>query len=269
LIGVLDWHGQRLEVDFGRGQPLAIPLDPHGAQPSFFAEAAARSRPLESGDYVGSVARGGSCNAEVIEFAPHCHGTHTECIAHLIPGRGSVFHSIDRAPGPARLITLKGRPPGETGEDYQSNGDQPLLTRAELESSLPESFAESAQALIVRTLPNRPEKLHLDYSKAPPYPVFSDEAMQWLSAKRLMHLLVDTPSLDAAQDEGRLSNHRCWWGLAGPVAGHPEHRSVTEMIYVPDGIEDGLYWLHLGLQPLVADAAASDPVIYPLREADS
>lgn len=265
MIGRLDWHGQSLEIDFARGLPLAIPLDPHGPQPSFFAAEPARAEPLEVGDYLGSVARGGSCNAETLHYTPHCHGTHTECVAHLSPERGSAWHEIERTPCLARLITLSAAAPEASTETYAAAHGSPLLTRAELEPLL--SSAATVHALVVRTLPNAPDKQHRDYAQVAPYPVFSDEAMKALAASELRHLLVDTPSLDAAQDGGQLSNHRRWWGLSAPGPGHATRRSVTEMIYVPDGLPDALYWLQLGLQPLISDAVASDPVIYPLQVA--
>ena len=265
MIGHIQWHGFRLKVDFSQGRSIAIPLQPGGPQPSFFAPAKARARPLKSGDYIGSVAEGGSCNAEVLEFAPHCHGTHTECVAHLTRERGSVLELIDRAPCLARLVSLTATDAGETDERYAAAAEsgQPLLTRADLQALLAAGFtAPTVQALIVRTRPNGPDKLQRDYAQAPRYPVFSDAAMQWLAGQELKHLLVDTPSLDAAHDGGRLANHRCWWGLSGSTPEQAGRRSLTEMIYMPDDIADGLYWLHLGLQPLAADAAASEPVIY-------
>lgn len=265
MIGRLDWHGQALEIDFAQGASLAIPLDPHGRQPSFFAAEPARARPLEVGDYIGSVARGGSCNAETVTYTPHCHGTHTECIAHLSPERGSAWHQIERAPCLARLVTLSATAPGQTAEGYTAAPGTPLLTREELGPLL--SGTTPLHALVVRTLPNKPEKQLRNYAQAPPYPVFSDAAMQALAASELRHLLLDTPSLDAADDDGQLTNHRLWWGLSAPGPGHAPRRSVTEMIYAPDALADGLYWLQLGLQPLVADAVASDPVLFPVQVA--
>ena len=71
------WRGAAAAMD------LAIPLDFHGAQPRFFADAAASSAPLEAGSFNGEVRRGASCNCSIHTFAPHCHGTHTECVGHL------------------------------------------------------------------------------------------------------------------------------------------------------------------------------------------
>ena len=106
LTARLDWHGQALEVDFSRGQSIAIPLDPHGPQPSFFTDQPAGARPLRSGDYVGDVSQGGSCNAEVVELVPHCHGTHTECRGHVLAERLTVQECIYPQPGLAQLISL-------------------------------------------------------------------------------------------------------------------------------------------------------------------
>jgi hypothetical protein len=37
------------------------------------------------------------------------------------------------------------------------------------------------------------------------------------------------------------------------------------MIYVPDDIIDGDYWLDLQLSPIVSDAVPSRPIIYPAQ----
>jgi hypothetical protein len=43
--------------------------------------------------------------------------------------------------------------------------------------------------------------------------------------------------------------------------------TITELIYVPAEVNDGLYLLNLQVAPFVADAAPSRPVLYPLRQA--
>jgi arylformamidase len=260
MIAELPWHDCRLHIDFSAGQSLAITLDPHGPQPSFFAGERARSKPLRIGDYVGDVSQGGSCNAEVLEFIPHCHGTHTECRAHLDHSAGKVLEIIDQQPGLARLISLKGRQSG--------NGKGNTLELEDILAIPGIASGPRLDALIIRSLPNQEEKKSRDYSIDPDYPVLSDEAMDWLSGKELKHLLIDAPSLDRAHDGGKLANHRKWWTPRDQLQMgefDPQSRSVTEMIYVPDHIEDGYFWLHLELQPLAADATASRPVIYPVE----
>ena len=85
------WRGAGAAID------LAIPLDFHGVQPRFFADAAASSAPLEAGSFNGEVRRGASCNCSIHTFAPHCHGTHTECVGHLTEDGHSL---ADHGPEP-------------------------------------------------------------------------------------------------------------------------------------------------------------------------
>lgn len=259
MKGVIEAHGKRWTVDFDRGCPIAIPLDPHGAQPAFYTTRPANARPLRVGTYHGSVAAGGSCNAETIELTPHCHGTHTECLGHLLPERQAVQDSIYSGPVIARLVSLNPGP-GPTRKDPDR------FSRAALEDALGDFRAPPVEALVVRTLPNDPARRFRDYLSAPDYPVFGPQAMRWLTGLPLKHLLVDTPSLDPPEDP-RLLNHRSWWGIGEEAASSaidPAQRSVTEMIFVPDSVPDGLYWLHLELSPVLGDATPSRPVLYPV-----
>ncbi len=62
-----------------------------------------------------------------------------------------------------------------------------------------------------------------------------------LVARGVRHLLVDTPSVDRYEDQGRLAGHRLFWGMeqAGRKAPDSErrHATITEMIYV-----DAMHW---------------------------
>lgn len=261
MTAVVECQGRRYAVRFDAGQPIAMPLDPHGAQPAFFTTRPANARPLRSGTFVGSVAEGGSCNAETVELTPHCHGTHTECIGHITAERRLVQDTIYGQPTLARLVSLIPGP-GPTRKD------SPRFSRAALEDALDGGPDRRVEALIVRTLPNDPARMARDYLAAPDYPVFGPQAMAWLASLPLKHLLVDTPSLDVPHDEGRLANHRTWWGLGEqrpPEGIDPERRSVTEMVFIPDDVADGLYWMHLELSPLLGDATPSRPVLYPAK----
>jgi kynurenine formamidase len=248
----LAWNGRPLQVDLSAGRSLAIRLDPAGPQPAFFTSVPMRAEALRERTFIGDVRRGGSCNAEVLHWAPHCHGTHTEGIGHILPERPGVLDCIDTEPVLACLLTVT----GEAGR----------ITRTELERGWSRLSGDHA-ALILRTLPNPPGKQWRNYAAEPHFPVIDAEAMAWLVSRPLRHLLLDTPSLDSPQNE-RMENHRTWWGQYPSAAPHgypPHRRSVTEMVYVADEIADGEYWLHLELSPLVSDATPSRPVIYPVN----
>ncbi|MEM1411059.1 MAG: cyclase family protein [Pseudomonadota bacterium] len=260
MIAHFELGGHRLHVNFAAGVPIAIPLDPHGPQPAYFIDEPASARPLRAGSYIGDVRLGGTCNAEVVQLVPHCHGTHTECRGHLTRERLIVQETIDDTPCLAQLVSVT---PENVSED-----DYPRWTRAALESALAPTLEAvlPLEALVLRTLPNNPGKRSVAYEHAPPYPVFAEDAIAWLASLELRHLLVDTPSLDPAHDAGRMWVHRLWWCMAdneGPGEVDPRRRSTTEMIFVPDEVGDGLYWLDLGLSPLLGDATLSRPTLYP------
>ena len=101
-----------------------------------------------------------------------------------------------------------------------------------------------------------------------PPPFFSTEAIGYLIDVGVEHLLVDFPSIDRMRDQGTLSNHRLFWNVppsCRTLSGETGSRkTVTEMIFVPDGIPDGLYLLDIAFPAFLSDAAPCRPVIYPL-----
>lgn len=257
LIAELDWRGQRLRVNFAAAVPIAIPLLPNGPQPAFFAPAPMSASPLQLDGFTGDVRRGGSCNVAVLDWAPHCHGTHTECIGHILAESVFVLDTIEQSPCLAKLISIATRP-GSSRIGLQ-----------QLEQALPDDL-ENYAALIIRTLPNPTAKQSRNYAAEPDYPVLGPDSMQFLASSGLRHLLLDTPSLDAA-DNATLANHRVWWGLEGAdhdLRSSARSRSLTEMIFVPDEFSDGDYWLELQLSPLQSDASPSRPLLYPVEFPD-
>ena len=253
MKALVDWNGQQLIVDFSRPKSLSIPLDPEAEHPKFFSEQPATARPLSRGEFVGDMTRGASCNAHVIEFSPHSHGTHTECIGHVRPERDAVTERIDQRPSLMRLMTVQ--PENRDG-------------RREVPRAALDAIAGfDGTALALRTLPNAESKQWRDYDHDPDFPVPTANAMAFLCGLPLAHLLLDVPSLDRPESKG-LGNHAAWWGLRDDVpcgVDHPEARSLTEMIYVPDEIPDGDYWLHLELAHFICDAVPSRPVIFPVQ----
>ncbi len=75
--------GRRWRADLDAVVDLSIPLAFDGVQPRFFTDTAAVAEPLQAEGFSGSVSQGASCNCAVYTLAPHCHGTHTECVGHV------------------------------------------------------------------------------------------------------------------------------------------------------------------------------------------
>lgn len=265
--------GHSYRVDAAGPIPVAIPIDFHGDQPSHFGAPRASASALQADGFTGDTREGGSCNCETLSLTPHCNGTHTECVGHITGDRVSVDTlGLEPLIG-AALVSVEPEPASDCGESADPaplDGDR-LITASGLGLALQRVTGTPVDALLIRTLPNDPEKLSRDYSKPPIPPFLSREAMSLLVSWDIKHLLTDLPSIDRGHDQGRLSGHRLFWDVApGETdvtrAGRPE-ATITELIYVPNETPDGLYALSLQIAPFVTDAAPSRPILYPLETA--
>jgi arylformamidase len=257
MIGTIELAGRKRQVDLSRGVCIAIPIAPDGGHPRFFTDQAVRFETLASGGFTGRVSAGGSCNVDQLSLIPHCHGTHTEGVGHITRDARPVQQQLETGLIPATLISVE---PVE-GSRETTAGPGPVITAGQID------WPEGARALMIRTLPNDSDKCRRDYARTPPYPLLSVDAMRKIVAGGIEHLLIDTPSIDAADDGGKLAQHRLFWGLdPGQTEVSPQraHCTITEMIYVPESTSDGDYLLSLGVSAIHGDASPSAPVIYPL-----
>lgn len=120
---------------------------------------------------------------------------------------------------------------------------------------------KGVNAIVVRSSPNDTDKKRMNYTGTNPA-YFDHELLSWFN-KRVDHLLIDLPSVDKEQDGGALKGHRAFW----QTEKEPDyHKTITEMIFVDSGVEDGLYLLELQVLSLDSDASPSRPLLYPLRK---
>ena len=205
-------------------------------------------QPVRGDGFVGAVEEGGSVNFRNVAFNPHGHGTHTECLGHITP----VVHPVDplfrnqQTHVPCQLLTVQ---PKERDDGLVID-----------EHCLAAIIGPLPKALVVRTLPNGEDKATRAWSNTNP-PYFSVDFMEALVRQGVEHLLVDLPSVDREVDGGRLEAHHAFWGLPDNPR---RHCTITELVYVPESVSDGLYLLHLGVAPMDNDAAISRPVLYPV-----
>lgn len=246
---VFEWQGCVREADLTKPVDLSLVLTGNGKpNPSAWYVAPPSMTPVRGDGFVGAVAEGGSVNFRDVAFNPHGHGTHTECSGHITTKVHPVDPLFRNQPAhiPCKLITV---------QPEERDGD--LVVDAGCLSGLD---AALPKALVVRTLPNHPEKKTKQWSNTNP-PYFTVRFMNALVRHEVEHLLVDLPSVDREADGGRLEAHHAFWGL--PHEPRP-HCTITELVYVPDSLSDGLYLLHLGVAPMDNDAAISRPVLYPI-----
>lgn len=278
----LEIDGLGLRADASAPIDISIPLDFDGDQPSFFGAPRAAREHLRAGDWVGDTRQGGSCNVGVYRITPHCNGTHTECIGHIVNDPVTVPQVLHGGLIPATLVTIEPVACAHTDETTvpAPGPTHRMITAAALTEALTKALADAPadagsaahailrKALIIRTTPNPASKRAQAYDPGAAPPFLSLEAARLLVALGTEHVLVDTPSLDRMDDEGHLSAHHEFFGLPPGARDAALARrarcTVTEMIYVPDAVPDGAYLLDLQVPPFLTDAAPCRPLLYPL-----
>jgi kynurenine formamidase len=186
-------------------------------------------------------------------FNPHAHGTHTETLGHISRELVSIENALTRYWWIASLITLTPHLCTEAKDTVQA-GDS-IITLEQLQQAL---SGEVPEALIIRTIPNSDEKKSRLYSNTN-FTYMHPDAAAWLAAQGVQHLLVDMPSIDREEDQGKLLAHHAFWNY--PAAPRM-HATITEMVFVDDAVDDGLYMLNLQVASFRNDAAPSRPVLY-------
>lgn len=242
---------------------ISIPLRFNGTQPNAYGVDRAVSEPVRAGSLVGDTRQGGSVNFERYTFIPHCNGTHTECVGHITDERISVRECLRDVIVPAVLVSaepeLSGTEQTLTVASLQNAGLQPPATAGGAD--------EGPAALIVRTLPNDASKLSAEYGEANIPPYFSAGAMRLIVDSGFTHLICDLPSIDRIFDDGKLENHRIFWGVdmgSREISDRTRvNATITELAYIPNEVPDGEYLLNLQIAPFDSDCAPSRPMLLP------
>jgi len=263
--------GHRLRADFARPRSIAIPLDFGGPQPACFDAPPATARPFRAADFVGDTRAGGSCNCELLTLAPHCNGTHTECVGHVTDDRIAVSDCVPGGLVFALLVSLQPVVATATPEDSDPAPaqDDRLVTAAALQAAAARHPGPAPSAMVLRTASADRSQPMQAYRGAAPAPYLSRQAAAWLVGRRIDHLVLDLPSADRADDGGRLTAHRIFFGLPpgsrrAREAKRPQ-ASITELAWIPPALSDGHYLLDLQMPAFLTDAAPSRPLLYPVQ----
>lgn len=256
---------KKYSIDFSKGIDISIPLFFNGEQPNTYGVDKATSKAYKDGQFIGDTRKGGPCNFETYSFTPHCNGTHTECIGHITIERVDILSSLNEEIIASTVISVL---PKKSNEHYipdLSSADL-VITKKDLEAQLKNANFDFLKALIIRTLPNFEKKKKRDYmNNAPAF--LSIEAMQYIVGLGVEHLLVDIPSVDRLFDEGHLSSHNIFWETKNKEFSlTTKHKTITEMIFVPEDVKDGTYLLNLQIPAFVSDAAPSRPILYRIND---
>jgi arylformamidase len=257
MLATYPYLGQAYTFDPAAPLDISLPLAPGPDQVNCFWAEPVQFDTIRVGSFVGSVALGGSTNYQRVHVTPHGNGTHTECYGHISPDPAVTLNQcLRRFLFPARLLSVKPQP--------QANGDEVVML-ADVQAALAAQAPAEAlpEAIILRTLPNEAAKRQRQYSGT--NPTYIEPALaHFLVEHEVQHLLLDLPSVDREEDAGQLLAHHAFWRYpAQPRCG----ATITELIFVPDEVPDGLYLLNLQVTSLELDASPSKPVLYQLSPA--
>jgi kynurenine formamidase len=237
--------GIHMEWDFMGGINCSFPLQ-HGANnPNAFHRPHPEFIPFKSGDFIGSTLQGGPVNCAILHLAPHGNGTHTESIWHISTEKYPICNVFERWFFTAQLCTI----------EPIMIADSMMITKQAIMLALGNARPE---AILIRTQKSTEQKMWSGMDA----PAFEPAGLAWLAEIGIRHLLTDLPSVDPEEDEGKLAAHHAFWD-------YPDNpriqATITEMIAIPEDVNDGLYLLQFGIAPLMSDASPSMITLYPLK----
>ena len=243
------------QIDLSKPIDISIPLTNTEENPIAWYIEKPVIEPVKFGSWIGKVSEGSSTNFNNIFFNPHGHGTHTECLGHITKAFYSINQCLKKFFFTAELITVA---PESVVDDF-------IITKFQIVNTL---NGKTPEALIIRTLPNEESKKHKNYSHTNP-PYLSEDAATFIREIGIKHLLIDLPSVDREEDEGRLLAHKAFWNVQDVNHLNPDARldcTITEMIYVNEEVQDGNYILNLQIASFENDASPSKPILYKIED---
>jgi kynurenine formamidase len=240
-----------LQIDLSKPIDISITLSNTEQNPIAWYIEKPVIEPVKMGDWIGKVSQGGSTNFNNIFFNPHGHGTHTECLGHITRDFYSINECLKQFFFMAELVSIE----PETLENDL------VITKNQIAKVLK---GKSTEVIIIRTLPNTTSKKSKKYSHTNP-PYLTEDAAIFIRESGIKHLLIDLPSIDREEDQGKLLAHKAFWNVKDINNLNNDARldcTITEMIFVSDEVLDGTYLLNLQIASFENDASPSKPILY-------
>lgn len=249
MIATLKYRSRNYTIDLSKPLDISISLRASKDNVNAWYLEEPKIEPVKFDDWFGSVAKGANVNFNNIWFNPHAHGTHTECVGHITKAFHSINKNLKQFFFMAEVISVA---PEMSDEDF-------VISKKQIQFALGN---KKRDAIVIRTMPNLKDKLTKHYSNTNPT-YLTEEAAIFLREKGIKHLLIDLPSVDKEKDGGKLLAHNAFWNTKGKLR---LDATITELIYVPNKVQDGTYFLNLQIAPFENDASPSKPILYKIME---
>jgi kynurenine formamidase len=243
----IEHNNKTYQIDLSKPLDISMPLRSGESNPTAWYVNAPRFEPVMENGFIGDVNLGGAVNFRNVFFNPHGHGTHTECVGHISKEPYTINQCLKEFFFLANVVSIT---PENREEDR-------LITLAQMEKVV---IKNKAKAIVIRTLPNTITKLGMQYSSSNP-PFIEAKAVQFLIDNGVDHLLIDTPSVDKEEDGGALLSHHIFWEYPKNTQ---TQRTISELIFVPETIVDGTYFINIQIASFENDASPSKPILYEL-----
>jgi arylformamidase len=249
MITKIQYNGGYYQIDLSKPIDISMPLKAEKDNPTAWYVDIPKFEPVMANGFVGDVNQGGDVNFKNIFFNPHGNGTHTECVGHISKENYTINQCLVEFFFLANVISI-------TPEQEENDS---VITLTQIKSLWKNN---GAKAVVIRTLPNNKTKLSMQYSDT--NPTFIDhKAVQFLIDGGVEHLLIDTPSVDKEEDKGVLISHHTFWEYPSNTQ---KQRTITELIFVPDYVDDGTYFLNIQIASFENDASPSKPLLFKIKE---
>jgi len=243
----IEYRNTTFKINLSEPLDISIPLRGKPDNVTAWYVNPPKFTPVMENGFVGDVNLGGTVNFRNIFFNPHGHGTHTECVGHISKESYTINQCLKKFFCYAKLVSII---------PYNVDGDS-VITLEQIKKVWSKNETD---AIVIRTMPNSDNKLNKQYSNTNPTYIHHD-AMQYLIENGVQHFLIDTPSVDKEQDDGKLLAHHVFWE-------YPENpqleRTITELIFVSNEISDDYYMLQFQIASFENDASPSKPVLYKI-----
>jgi len=249
-------------IDINKAFDLSIPLNNGKNNPNCFWAPYPWFEAYKAGGFVGSTLKGAPVNFFNIKLNPHGSGTHTECVGHIAKETYTINKCLKHNWFKALLITV----------EPQKKDTDIIITKNIIENKLL-NLETGTKALIVRTLPNTESKLTQLYSGTNPTYLHAD-AMDVIVKKGIEHFLIDLPSVDREEDKGELLAHHKFWQYPAYKSTYTEkdleqvreYCTISELLYIPNTVVDGYYFLNLQIININLDVSPSRPLVFSILE---
>tara|TARA_B100000497_G_C7621642_1_gene373471 strand:+ start:380 stop:1153 length:774 start_codon:yes stop_codon:yes gene_type:complete len=207
---------------------------------------------IKKDGFIGNVEDGGPVNFKEIVINPHANMTHTESVGHISTEKVFINHLINPNHIIAQLLSVS------PVLIQKENGVHKKGDKCVVLSQIENQIEPNVNALIIRTQKNYSGLAEREFSNTN-WPYLSEQAALYIRNKGVKHLLIDQPSVDREVDGGKLLAHKAFWNYPSTL---DRERTISELIGVPEEVEDGIYLLNLLVANIENDASPSRPTLY-------